>query len=356
LSACGDRGEDKLRWGNWPLYLDTDDSGHTHPTLDRFTDTSGIPVKYLEDIDDNDQFNGKVQARLAAGKDIGYDLVVLSDEMAVRWVRQEYAQKMDRAAMPNTKNLMPSLASADYDPDRSHTIPWQAGLSGLAWRWDKVPDGLTGLSDLWRPELHGHVEVLTDFTSTVALSLWENGVDPSSSWGDDDFEAALEVVAAQRRSGQIRTLKGNSIVEDMVNGDAWAIVSFSGDVYQKNQEAKDDPSDPDIFGFAVPEAGGVIWGDHFIVPRSSSQLEKAQKLIDFYYDPEVAAEVAAWVNYITPVVGAREAMEKIAPELVDDPLIFPDEQTLAKCTLVRGFTSDEYIRYTERYFAVMGQL
>jgi len=350
LSACGVGGaEDRLRWTNWPTYLDTDDAGKTHPTLDRFTAESGITVDYAEDVEDSDEFNGKVQARLAAGKDIGCDLVVLGDQISERWVRQGYTQKMDRKAMPNTANLLPSLASADYDLDRSHTIPWQAGLTGIAWRWDKIPGGIQELDDLWNPKYKGHVEVFTEFSSTLPAVLWANGVDPSGAWGDDDFEAALEVVAKQRANGQIRMLRGNSIIEDLVNGDAWAIMSYSGDIFQKNQEAKDRPDDPDLFGFAIPGAGGVIWADHFMVPKTSPNLLEAQKLIDFYYDPQVAAEVAAWVAYITPVVGAREEMAKIAPELADDPLIFPDEKTLARCPLVRGYTADEYTTYTQRF-------
>ncbi|MCL2466282.1 MAG: spermidine/putrescine ABC transporter substrate-binding protein [Micrococcales bacterium] len=357
LSACdtyfGGAKAGQLRWGNWPLYLDTDDAGTTHPTLERFTAESGIPVRYLEDIEDNDQFNGKVRARLDAGQDIGYDLVTLSDWMAQPWVRQGFAQRLDRSAMPNTSNLMPNLAKADYDPGRTLTMPWQAGLSGIAWRWDKVPGGLQELDDLWKPQYKGRVEVLTEFTSTLALALWATGVDPSTAWGDDEFETALEVIVTQRHCGQISMVRGNSIVEDLVNGDAWAIVSYSGDIYQKNQEAKDHPDDPDLFGFAVPGSGGVIWADHFIVPTSSTEVENAQKLIDFYYDPQVAAEVAASVNYITPVVGAREEMEQFAPHLVDHPLIFPDAETLDKCPLVRGFSAEEYTRYTKRFLQEM---
>jgi len=352
LAACGKGSTTAdIRWGNWPLYLDVDDAGNTHPTLDRFVDTSGLSVDYMEDVEDCDDFFAKVRGRLAKGRDIGYDVVTLTDWMAERWVRQGYTQKMDRAAMPNTKNLMKSLASADYDKDRSHTVPWQAGLSGIAWRWDKVPGGLKDFNDLWDPKYKGHVEVLTEFTSTLALALWANGVDPSSEWGDDEFSTALEDIAKQRRSGQIRSLKGNSIMEDMVTGDAWVTVAYSGDIFQKNQEEKKNPKDPDLLGFAVPESGGVIWADHFMVPKASTALENVQKLIDFYYDPVVAAEVAAYVNYITPVVGAREAMEKVAPELVDDPLIFPDEEILAKCPLVRGFSADEYVDYTDRFLA-----
>ena len=350
LTACGnDAASADIRWGNWPLYLDVDDAGNTHPTLDRFVEASGLTVDYLEDVEDCDQFFAKVQKLLAKGKDIGYDVVTLTDWMVERWVRSGYTQKLDRAVMPNTKNIMESLASAEYDEDRSHSVPWQAGLTGIAWRWDKVPGGIKEFNDLWDPKYKGKVEVLTEFTNTLGLALWANGVNPSSLWGDDEFSKALEDVAKQRRSGQIRTVRGNSYAEDLISGDAWVAVAYSGDIFQKNQEEKKNPDDPDLLGFAVPESGGVIWADHFMVPTPSKKREEVQKLINFYYDPVVAAEVAAYVNYITPVVGAQEAMEKVAPELVEDPLVFPDDKTLDMCPLVRGFSSDEYQDYTERF-------
>jgi len=353
LSACSGAGADRsgyLRWGNWPLYLDmSDDDVNTYPSLLRFQEESGIKVSYMEDIEDNASFFGKVRGRLANGQDIGYDLVTLSDPMVARWVGQGYAQTLDRAAMPNTKNLLASLENPDYDPGRTRSMPWQTGLSGIAWRKDRVPRGLKSLDDLWDPDLAGKVEVLSEFQDTISMVMWSQGVDPSSDWGDDEFEAALEVVREHLESGQIRTIKGQSYKEDLLSGDAWAVMAYSGDIFQLNQDAGEE-----LFEFVVPEAGGIMWGDHFMVPSTSDRLTCAQKLIDFYYDPEVAATVAAWVNYITPVEGAREAMEKIDPELVDDPLIFPTDEMLAKTPLVRGFTADEYTRYTERFLTLGG--
>ena len=357
LSAC-DNGPGaaaragSVRWGNWRWYLDLDDDG-TYPTLEQFQKESGIPVTYMEDIDDCDQFFASVRGALAAGQDPGYDVVTLTDWMAERWVTQGYTQKMNRAAMPNTSRIMKSLASADYDPDRSHTVPWQAGMSGIAWRQDKVPDGLKNFDDLWRDEFKGRVVVLSEFTSTVALALWADGVDPSGPWGDDQFTAAVDKIAARRAEGYIRGVKGNAIMDDLKKGDAWVAVAYSGDIFQANQETKKNPDDPDLLGFAIPESGGVIWADHFMVPKASAEVANVQKLIDFYYDPAVAAQVAAYVNYITPVDGARDEMAKIDSTLVDNPLVFPDQDTLDRCPLVRGFSLDEYVGYTDRFLAAI---
>ena len=358
LSACTDSSiggrKGYLRWGNWPLYLDLDSDTNTYPTLEDFQEETGIKVTYMEDVEDVDMFFGKVRGRLANGQDIGYDLVTLDEVMAERWVRQGYTQEFDRAAMPNTENLIDSLAHPDYDVDRTHTMPWQAGLTGIAWRKDKIPGGLKSLSDLWNPEYHGRVELLSEFANTMGLVLWDQGVDPSGEWGDDEYGTALETVKQHLDSGQIRAIKGQSYKEDLISGDAWAVVAYSGDIFQINAEQKKSPDGPDLFGFAVPEAGGMIFADDLMVPSTSSQVVDAQKLIDFYYDPEVAATVAAYVNYITPVKGAQEKMETIDPELADAPLIFPSDEMLAKCPLVRGFSADEYTRYAEQFIALGG--
>ena len=100
-----------------------------------------------------------------------------------------------------------------------------------------------------------------------------------------------------------------------------ACEAWSGDVIQAQFD------NPDI-KFVVPEEGLSLWSDNMLVPNQATHQANAEKWINYYYEPEVAAKLAAWVNYICPVEGAREAMEKIDPTLVDNPLIFPDEDDL----------------------------
>lgn len=338
-----------LRWANWTLYIDLADDHVTSPTLQAFQKSSGLTVEYSEDIDDNDSFYGKVKGQLANGQDIGYDLVTLTDWMAARWVRQGYTATLDRSAMPNTSNILPNLANVDYDPGRTHSLTWQSGFGGIAWAKDAVPGGLATVSDLWKPELKGRVEVLSEMRDTIGLIMFDQGVNPASdSWGDTEFENALEVLKAQIANGQIRSVKGNSYKEDLVSGDAVAVIGWSGDIQQLNFE------NDDKFTFAIPEAGGTLWSDNIMVPITSGQVTDAQKLIDYYYDPQVAATVAAYVNYITPVQGAKQAMEKVDPTLVDNELIFPSEATLSKVAMFRTLTTDEETKYNNQFLDAIG--
>ena len=360
LAACGTGGTTSngtggaggasgpLRWANWTLYLDQSEDGKSYPTLEQFIASSGIDVQYSEDIEDNDSFYGKVKGQLANGQDIGYDIVTLTDWMAARWIREGYTTEWDRAAMPNTANLLPNLENVDFDPGRKHSLTWQSGFAGLAWDTTKIPGGLGSVSDLWDPSLKGRVEVLSEMRDTIGLIMLEQGVDPSTHWGDNEFANALDVLKAQISSGQIRQVRGNSYAQDLVSGDAIAVIGWSGDIMALNLENNDR------FKFALPDAGGTLWSDNLMVAKTSSRLTDAEKLIDFYYDPKIAAQVAAWVNYITPVEGAQKAMEQVDPTLVDNELIFPSATTLANAHVFRTLTPEEEDSYNGQFLDAIG--
>lgn len=351
LAACGTGGskdtkteavvtdlsesDQSVNWANWTLYLDYDDKKKTYPTLDAFTKKTGIKVNYAEDIDGNDSYYGKVQGQLKAGQDIGQDIVTLTDWMAGRLIRQGYAQELNLDNIPNAANLLPSLQNVDFDPGRKHSLTWQTGYAGIAWNKKAFPKGLKSLDDLWDPALKGRVTVLDEMRDTMGLLMLQNGVDVAGKWGESEFGAATDVLRKNIDNGQIRQVKGNSYKQDFISGDAIAGIVWSGDVVQMNFENDDQ------WEFILPEAGGTLWSDNLMVPVASPHKTNAEKLMDFYYDPAVAAEVAAYVNYICPVVGAKEEMEKIDPELVNNPLIFPTDQDLAKAHVFRSLESDE---------------
>jgi spermidine/putrescine transport system substrate-binding protein len=177
--------------------------------------------------------------------------------------------------------------------------------------------------------------------------MLDAGVDISGKWSDDDFSAAVDVLKKQVNDGQIRNIKGNSYKEDLVNEDTLAAIVWSGDITQLNAE------NGDRWAFAIPDKGGTLWSDNFVVPIGSQRKKNAEALINYYYDPAVAAEVAAYVNYITPVVGAKEAAMAIDPELANNQLIFPDAETLAKAHVFRSLTGAEEQKYDAQFQSVL---
>jgi len=340
--------EKEVNWANWTLYLDYDDKSQSYPSLEAFTAATGIAANYSEDIDGNDTYFGKVQAQLAAGQDIGQDIITLTDWMAARLIRLGYTQELDHANIPNAANLLQTLKDVDFDPGRKNSLTWQSGFAGIAWNKEAVPGGLKTVSDLWKPELKGRVEVLDEMRDTMGLMMLENGVDISRDWSADEFSNALDDLTKQISDGQIRQVKGNSYKEDLISGDALAVICWSGDITQLNFE------NGDKWEFALPDAGGTLWSDNLMVPIGAPHKANAEALMDFYYDPENAATVAAYVNYICPVQGAREAMEKIDPELVENPLIFPSDDYLAKAHVFRSLSADEETDFTNRFQKAIG--
>ena len=335
-----------LTWANWQAYLDQDANGK-YPTLEAFQKQTGMSVKYDVAVDDNNTYYAKVKDQLALGKDIGADTVCLTDWMIARWIRLGYVQSFDSSAIPNKKNLSPNLVNVDFDPGRTKSLPWQSGFAGICWNKSKLPNGLKSIEDLWKPDLKGKVGVLSEMRDTMGLLLLQQGVDISKHFSDDDYNTAIDTLTKQVNDGQIRNIKGNSYLNDLKSGDTLAAICWSGDITQLNAEAGDN------WQFAIPEAGGTLWSDNFVIPIGSPRKANAQKLIDYYYEPEVAAEVAAWVNYITPVQGAKEAAVKIDPTLAENQLIFPDSDTLSKVKIFRTLTPAEEQKYQTSFQKVI---
>jgi spermidine/putrescine transport system substrate-binding protein len=353
LAACGGSdsadSSNSVRWGNWPLYLDYDEETKKYPTLEKFTEATGIAANYFEDYNDNDEFYGKVQAQLKLGEDIGYDVVTPTDWMAARWIRLGYTQKFDAANIPNKSNILASLASPSFDPNREQTLTWQGIMGGFGWNVEKNPKGIRTIDDLFAPQNKGKIVVLSEMRDTIGIILLSQGVNLQTVT-EDQFMNAVDFMAKKIADGWIRGVKGNEYAEDLTSGDATAVIGWSGDMFILKSENEGK------FDFALPDSGGTISGDNFVIPSTVSAEGKAnaEKLINFYYDPAIAAEVAAYVNYVCPVEGAQAEMEKIDPALAASPFIFPDAGMSAKLNVFRSLTPAEETSWGEAFQKAAG--
>jgi spermidine/putrescine transport system substrate-binding protein len=335
--------EMKLNWSNWPSYMDINEETGTYPTLEEFMSSTGIDVTYTEDVNDNNEFFAKVRTQLEQGQDIGRDIVVLTDWMAAQWIQSGYAQKLDKAAIPNSVNLIPRLSAVEFDIDRSYSLPWQSGFAGLGYN---IPDlkaatgkeSLTSLDELFDPALKGRITVLSEMRDTMGCILAWLGYNPSE-FTDAQFEEAIEALTKQVDSGQIRQVTGNDYIAAMDSRDVIAVIGWSGDVIALGED----------FGFSLPESGGTLWTDNMLIPSLAQHKKNAEKVMNYYYDPEVAAQVAAWVSYLCPVEGAQAAMEKINPALATSEWIFPSAAVLDSTYVFMELTTEQNEAY-ERLF------
>lgn len=349
LSATGKT----LSFSNWPVYMDeeTVEVGGRRttvmPTLDGFEAETGIDVIYNTDINDNAEFFAKVRDQLANCEPTGRDLVVLTDWAAARMVGLGWIQKLDRSRLPRVEaNLLPRLGSPDWDPDRSYSVPWQSGLTGMAYN-ARYTSGVNSVEELLtRPDLHGKVSLPSEINDTMSFMLRLVGADPGS-FDDNDFGRATDRLREIVASGQIRRFTGNDFIRDLDAGNVVACVGWSGDVLGMQD------SNPDI-KWVAPEEGMLLWSDNMLVPNRAAHKANAERLMDYYYDPEVAARLAAWVRYICPVEGAREAMERVDPNLVDNPLIFPDATLLSNTFEFMDLPDGTRRRYERTFTRAMG--
>jgi spermidine/putrescine transport system substrate-binding protein len=353
LAACGggdggggdDGGELKtvLNFSNWPLYIDVDKP----TTLQKFTQQTNIKVNYYEDINDNAEYFAKVQGPLSQGNSIGRDIFVFTDNSRFPGllVSQGWVEELDKELIPNITNLVDAQASPPFDPDRTYSLPWQSGMTGVAWNED-VTGPVTSVQQLLEdPKLKGKVTMLQEMADSVGLVMLQNGDDPGAVT-DDTFNSAIDTVQAAVDSGQIRRFTGNDYTQQLTNGDLAAAVAWSGDVVQL---LADNPK----LKWAIPESGGLIWTDNMLIPTGGS-VPTASTYMNFVYDPVIAAQIAAYVNYVTPVKGAREELAKSDPETAGNNLIFPDDDTLSQ---VKQFDSEalDNEEYITLWQGVLGQ-
>ena len=333
---------DSLYFANWPLYID-----EKRESLKKFQDKYGTKVKYVEEINDNNEFFGKVRQQYDRGDSGGRDIHVVTDWMAARMIRLDYVQKFDKSAMPNaTKNLIPSLASPPFDPKRDFSMPWQSGIAGIIYRKDKVKSEPKTVDALFDPAYKGKVTFLTEMRDSVGVVAAWQGADPEKA-SVDEFMKAIDKLQEGVDSGQIRGFTGNEYIKDITKGDSEVILGWSGDAVQLKAD------NPNI-EFVIPESGGHLWTDNMQIPVGAPHAFTAEKMIDFVYDPEIQADIAAYVNYICPVSGVKEVLEKQDPDLASNQLIFPDDQFLENTFIFRGLDPEEEQQLDDAFQQVLG--
>jgi spermidine/putrescine transport system substrate-binding protein len=337
-----------LRFSNWTLYIDIDEKTKKHPTLDEFQQKTGTKVEYFEDINDNASYFGKIQRPLSQGQSIDRDIVVLTDNTRFPGllIDKGWAEKLDKSAIPNITNLQDALQHPSFDPNREYSLPWQSYMTGIATNL-KLTGGkaVTSMDQLLEdPTLKGKVTLLTEMADTISLVVQANGDDPTNV-DEAAFNRAHDRIKKAVDSGQIRQFTGNDYTGPLAKGDLAACLSWSGDVVQLTVDNKN-------LVWNIPETGGDIATDNMLIPKGGDVFT-ASTFMNFVYDPKIAAQIATYVNYITPVKGAKEEAAKIDPKLADNPLIFPDDETLSKVKIFDSKAANNQ-EYAEMWQALIG--
>jgi spermidine/putrescine transport system substrate-binding protein len=340
----------EVNWANWTFYMDVDPNDpNKHPTLDAFTAKYGTKVNYAEVVNDNDEFFGTIQPALQGGADTGWDIVTLTDWMAAKLIRLGWVEQFNLANMPNfVANLADTYKGVDWDKGGDRHAPWQSGMTGLGFNPAKTGD-LTSVKAFFTddPRWKGKVDILSEMRDAVGCAMLSLGLDPTTPTRDA-ADQAFKVLMDAKNAKIIRAFKGNEYAQDLAAGNVVLAMAWSGDMVQL---LKDKPD----LKFVIADEGGLLWTDNMLIPKGAVHKGTAELLMDYYYQPDVAAALEAYVNYICPVKGAAEAMKKSDPETANNPLIFPPADIASRLKIFGGLSEDEELYYNQQFAKVTGK-
>jgi spermidine/putrescine transport system substrate-binding protein len=316
-----------LNFSNWTLYMDTNNKTHTNPSLVEFQKKYGVHVDYVEDINDNASFFGKIQGALSRGQSIHRDIIVLTDNdrYLSLMIKKGWAEKLDKSAIPNMKNLVDVQKHPNFDPNRDYSLPWQSGMTGIAYN-DTLTDPVLSIAELFEnPKLKGKVTCLNSMGDALTCVMLANGDDPTKVT-DKSFNAAFNRVKKAVDSKQIRQFTGNDYAPILARGDLVAAMSWSGDIAQLGNKH---------IHWNVPKDGGALWTDNMLIPNGGN-IYTASVYMNYVYDPKVQGLMEAGdpkrnitgIYYIPPVVGAGAWAKKYDPTVAKNTLIFPTKKML----------------------------
>jgi len=344
--TSGGGGDMELFFENWPAYIDPTEDGATG-TVDRFIEATGIDMRYTEAFNDNSEYFAKIQPILGRGEKIDPDIFAPTSWMVGRLITLGWLDKLPIDQVPNAANLRPDLQKPAWDPTGEYSLPWQTGFAGLCYNIDVTGREITTVDDLFDPEFAGKVGANYEMRDTMGLIMLSMGIETSTLTTFDEAAPAFDRLQEAKDSGQIRRFHGNDYFDDLTNGNLAITIGWSGDIAAL---ARDNPS----VRFTFPETGAMSWADSMIMPKGAVNRDAAAKWMDFVYDPVQAAQITAWVGYVSPVAGVQEEVEKLDPELAGDPLIFPDDATLANTSTFALLSEDVEAEYDAAFSAISG--
>ena len=339
--GSGDGGTNAMTFANWPAYIDDD-------TVSMFSKDTGVDLTYTEDYNDNNEYFAKIQPDLSAGRKIDADLIAPTYWMAARMIGLEWMDELPMDKIPNRSNLVPELVNPSWDPEGKYSMPWQSGMTGIAYNLDAAGRELTSMEDLFDPEFKGKIGMLTEMRDTVGLTMLSTGADPSKATYES-AQPAFDRIQKAKSDGQIRQFTGNDYMDDLASGNFVACIGWSGDISQLSLE------NPNL-KFVIPEEGGMQWSDTMTMPAGTENTDAVAEWINYVYDPVNAARITAFVGYNSPVQGVADELRKdpeTAP-LADSQLLFPDEETLSRLNVFANLDEETEQQFDERFAEITG--
>ena len=278
--------EGELRIYNWSDYIAED-------TIANFEKETGIKVTY-----DTYESNEELVAKLQAGAS-GYDLVCPSGYAVQVLLALNLLEALNTKYIPNFGNIATQFRKTTFDPSDSYTVPWQWGMTGIAYRKDKVktpPDSWAVFHD---PQYKGKMTMMDDMRDVVGAWLKFKGKSVNSAVAEELAQAKADALTAK---ALLQSFVSAPVKGQLVAGDVWIAQLWNGDTLQAKVENAE-------IEWVLPKEGGVIWADAMVIPKGAPHKRAAHAFLDYVLRPEVGAAVSAFTGYGSPNAAATAKME-----------------------------------------------
>ncbi len=324
LGACalprsGDRileGSGTLRVINWSEYIDPE-------LLPVIAGELGFDVNYQETFEDNQtSLETIIEPQLSGGGEPNFDIIVPTNWLAARMIANGWVEPIPLEAVPNHVNIDPAYLTNDWDRGSRFQMPWQAGITGIAYNPAQTNGPITSIQQLFDSSLAGRVALIGEMREAVGFGMLLNGDDPSRPTAAT-ARAGLDVIKRSVERGHVAAIVFNEFADGLADGTFAATMAWSGDTVLLQADR------PDI-EFVIPDEGAISWFDTMVIPKNAANYASAGAWMNWAYDPVNAAQITSWVQYISPVLGVQDELRRLGGEtaqLADNPILFPDDET-----------------------------
>ncbi|MFJ2486669.1 polyamine ABC transporter substrate-binding protein [Pseudomonas sp. NPDC087639] len=315
--------EETINISNWNSYIAPD-------TLANFTQATGIKTTY--DIHDS---NEVLESKLMTGN-TGYDVVSPSNHFLSRLIKAGAIQKLDKAQLPNWKNLDPLLMQKleVNDPGNQYGYPYMWGTAGIGYNVEKIKAifGNTDITRSWKMLFDEEnikklsqcgVAFIDNPTQVLPITLNYLGLPPHSH-EPDDYKKAEQALLKIRP--YIQYFHASKYISDLANGNVCAVIGFNGDIVQAAASAKEAKNGIDI-AYSIPDEGTTLWFDMMVMPKSAPHEKNGYAYMNYLLEPKVIANISNSIHYANPNAAASEFLN---PDVKGDSAIYPPKAVMEK--------------------------
>ncbi|PPB81860.1 putrescine transport system substrate-binding protein [Albidovulum inexpectatum] len=332
LAAASIAGAEEVHVYNWSDYID-------ESLLEKFEKETGIDLIY--DVFDSNEL---LETKLLAGNS-GYDVVVPTGTFLQRQIQAGVFQKLDKSKLPNIVHMWDVVMerTAKYDPGNEYSVNYMWGTTGIGVNINKVKevlgedapvDSLALVFDPANMEKLSQcgVHFLDAPTEMIPAALKYLGEDPDAQdW--ETIQKAEPVLTAV--APFVQKFHSSEYINALANGDICVAFGWSGDILQARDRAAEADNGVEI-EYHIPKEGALMWFDQMAIPADAPNPDGAHKFINFMMDPENAAAASNYVYYAN---GNKTSQQYLNEDVIGDPAIYPDEETLQNLYTVSPWDS-----------------